>query len=78
MQKVACELHVIREMHEGAIEAQKKGFQLELEHMGGKIQQLELKVKVLKIPAQQLACKTPPAKAVAPSRSDSQDERERE
>ena len=38
MQKVACELHVIREMYERAMEAQKESFQLELERMGGKVQ----------------------------------------
>ena len=78
MQEVARELHVIREMHEEAMEAQRESFQLELERMGGKVQQLESEVKALKIPAQQLACKTPPAKAVASPRSDSQEERERE
>ena len=78
MQEVARELHVIREMHEGAMEAQRESFQLELERMGGKVQQLESEVKALKIPAQQLARKTPPAKTVTPSRSDSQEERERE
>ena len=46
--------------------------------MGGKIQQLKLEVKTLKIPAQQLACKTSSAKVVALSRSTSQEKRKKE
>ena len=46
--------------------------------MGRKVQQIESEIKVLKFPAQQLACKTFLAKAIAPSRSNSQEERERE
>ena len=72
MQEVARELHVIRQMHEGAMEAQRQNFQLELERMGGKVEQLESEVKALKFPGQHLARKTPPAKAVMPSSSDSQ------
>lgn len=76
MQEVARELHVIRQMHEGAIEAQRQSLQLELERMGGKVEQLKSEVKALKVPGQQLARKTPLAKAVAPSGSDGQEERE--
>ena len=45
------------------MEAQRQSFQLELEHMGGKVQQLELEVKALKGSGQQMARKT-----LAPSR----------
>lgn len=48
MQKVARELQVIKRMHEGAMEAHRQTFHLEIEHIGGKIQQLELEVKALK------------------------------
>ena len=58
MQEVARELHVIRQMHEGAMEAQRQSLQLELECMGGKVEQLESEVKALKVPGQQLARKT--------------------
>ena len=77
MQEVARELHVIRQIHEGAMEAQRQSFQLELERMGGKVEQLESEVKALKVRGRQLARKTPLAKAVAPSGSDGQEERER-
>ena len=43
MQEVARELHVIRQMHEEAMEAQRQSFQIELEHVGGKLEQLESK-----------------------------------
>lgn len=52
MQEVARELHVIRQMHEGAMEAQRQSLQLELERMGGKVEQLESEVKALKVPGQ--------------------------
>lgn len=41
MEEVACELQVIREMHQGAMEAQRQSFQLKLENMGEKVQQFE-------------------------------------
>lgn len=71
MQEVARELHGIRQMHEGAMEAQRQTFQLELERMGGKVEQLESEVKALKFPGQQLTRETPPV-AVAPSSSNGQ------
>lgn len=77
MQEVARELHIIRQMHEGAMEAQRQSLQLELERMGGKVEQLESEVKALKVPGHQLARKTPLAKSVAPSGSDGQEERDR-
>ena len=77
MQEVARELHGIRQMHEGAMEAQRQIFQLELERVGGKVEQLESEVKALKLSGQRLAHKTPPAKPVAPPSSDGQEEREK-
>lgn len=40
MQEVAREVHVIKQMHEGAMKAQRQSFQLQLEHMGGKYSSL--------------------------------------
>ena len=76
MQEVACELSGIKQMHEGAMEALRQSFQLELERMGGKVEQLESEVKALKFPGQQLARKILPAKTVAPLSTGGQDERE--
>ncbi len=72
MQEVARKLDGIRQMHEGAMEAERQSFQLELERMGGKVEQLESEVKALKFPGQHSTRKTPPAKTVAPSNSDGQ------
>ena len=77
IQEVALGLHVIRQMHEGSMEAQRQSFQLELERMGGKVEQLESEVQALKVSGQQLARNRPLAKAVAPSGSNGQEERER-
>ena len=75
MQEVARKLDGIRQMHEGAMEAQRQSFQHELERMGGKVEQLESEVKALKFLEQHLTRKTPPAKTVAPSNNDGQKER---
>ena len=45
MQEVARELHVIRQMHEGAMEAQRQSFQLEFEHVGGKVEQARVGIE---------------------------------
>ena len=52
IQEVARELQVIRQIHKGEMEAQRQSFQLELERMGGKVEQLESEVKALKVPGQ--------------------------
>lgn len=74
---MACELHGIRQMHKGAMEAQRQSFQLKLERVGEKVEQLKSEVKALKFSGQRLAHKTLPAKAVAPPSSDVQEEREK-
>ena len=68
-QEVALELQAMRQMHEETVEAQRQSFQVELKHMGGKEQQLELEVKALKFPTQHSARKTPAAKTAVPSSS---------
>lgn len=78
MQEVAREVQVIKRMHEVAMEAQRQSFQLELEHMGGKVQQLELEVKALKGPGQQVARRTPAVTPGTPSEGDSQGEKQRD
>ena len=75
MQEVARKLSGIKQMHDRVMEAQKQSFQLELERMGGKVEQLESEVKALKFPGQQLARKILPAKTIAQLSTDGQDER---
>lgn len=69
MQEVALKLQAITQMFEETIEAQRQSFQIKLKHMGCKIQQLELEVKVLKFLTKHLACKTPMAKIAISSSS---------
>ena len=77
MQEMARELHIIRQTHEEAMEAQRQGFQIELERVGGKLEQLELRleneVKALRFPGQHTSRKTPSAKAALPSSGGNQD-----
>ena len=83
MQEITRELHLIRQAHEEEMEAQRQGFQIELERVGGKVEQLELRaktleneVRALRSSGQQAARNPPPlAKAVAVSSSGTQDER---
>ncbi len=72
MQEITRELHIIWQAHEEEMEAQRHGFQIELEQIGGKVEQLELraktlenKVRALRSSGQQAARNPPPlAKAV--------------
>lgn len=80
MQEMTRELHIIRQTHEEEMEAQRQGFQIELERVGGKLEQLELRskvleneVKALRLPGQLATRKSPPAKAVAVSSSGNED-----
>lgn len=47
MQKVARELQAIRQAHEEAIEAQRYSFQMELERVRWKLQQIESRLTTL-------------------------------
>ena len=73
MQEVARKLHIIRQMHEATMEAQRQSFQLELERVGEKVEQLQLEVKALRFLGHHLARKIPPAKAIVSSSSDGQE-----
>ena len=84
MQEMMRELHIIRQSHEEVVESQRQGFQIELERVGGKLEQLESRsklleneVKALKFPGQHTGRKIPPTKAVSPSSSGTQDEGEK-
>lgn len=46
MQEVARKLHIIRQMHEGVMEAQKQGFHIELERVRGKLEQARVKIEI--------------------------------
>ena len=83
MQEMTRELHIIRQTHEEEIKAQSQGFQIELERVGGKLEQLQLRskvleneVKALRLPGQLATRKSPPAKAVAVSSSGNEDTRD--
>lgn len=83
MQEMTRELHSIRQIHEEEMDAQRQGFQIELERVGGKLEQLELRsialeneVKALRLPGQLATRKSPPAKAVALSSSGNEDTRD--
>ncbi len=80
MQELTRELHIIRQAHKEEMEAQRQGFQIQLEQVGGKVEQLELRleneVRALRSSGQQAAQNPPPlAKAVVVSSSGTQDER---
>lgn len=45
MQEVAREILAIKQVYEGAMEAQKQSFQLELENVKGKVELLESELK---------------------------------
>lgn len=47
MQEVARKLHIIRQMHEGVMEAQKQGFHIELERVRGKLEQARVKIEIV-------------------------------
>lgn len=66
MQEVGREIEIIKQTYEGSMEAQRRSFQLELERMGGKVEQLELEVQALKAPGQQSTNKTPTGELAAP------------
>lgn len=70
MQKVAQKLHIIKQIYKEVMEVQRQSFQLKLECMGRKVEELKLKLKTLKVLKSQLACKTTIAKAVAPLSND--------
>lgn len=71
MQEVEYEIQIIKQMYKRLIEAERQNFQLELEYMGRKVKQFELKVQVLKVSSQQLKNKMPTAKLAVSSRSNS-------
>ncbi len=78
MEEVAKEILVIRQVCDGAIEAQKQSFELELGKVKGKVEQLESEIKALKTVKQLLgskpllAQKTPADKAIPRSTSNGQ------
>ena len=47
MQEVARKLHIIRQTHEGVMEAQKQGFHIELERVRGKLEQARVKIEIV-------------------------------
>ena len=47
MEEMTCQLYSIRQMYEEEIEAQRRGFKIELEKVGGKSEQLEFRSKTL-------------------------------
>lgn len=57
------------QMHDEIMEAQRQSLQVELKHMGGKVEQLELEVETLKVPTQHSAYKLPTAKIAMLSNS---------
>ena len=50
MQGIGREIEIIKQTYAGLMESQRRSFQLELERMGGKAEQLELEVQALKAP----------------------------
>ena len=83
MQKMTQELYIIWQTYEEEMDAQRQGFQMELEQVRGKLEQLELrskalenKVKALRLPGQLATRKSPPAKAVVVSSSGNEDTRD--
>lgn len=47
MQEVARKLHIIRQMYEGVMEAQKQGFYIEFERVRGKLEQARVKIEIV-------------------------------
>lgn len=66
MQEIERELQGIRQMHLEAIETLRQSFDLKLEHMEDKVEQLELEVNVLKVLEKQATRRIPPSKAITP------------
>lgn len=75
MQEVGHEIQIIKQTYKRLMEVQRQSFQLELECIGGKVEQLESEVQVLKASGQQLTNKMLTAELVASSRSNSQREK---
>lgn len=80
-EEVAHELRAIWQAHEGAMEAQRQNFQLELERVGEifetKTALLESEIKLLKAVGPQPPQKSPPTKGNSTTSSNGQGERER-
>lgn len=76
MQEVARELQGIRQMHSEAMETQRQSFELKLEHLGDKVEQLELEVNALKASGRQVPRKITPSKVATQLGSCSQEETE--
>ena len=81
MEEMTRELHGIRQTYEEEMEAQRQGFQIELEKVGGKLEQLEFRSKTLENEVRalrwsgQLAARSPPPSAVTVSSGSSSDKR---
>lgn len=84
-EEMTRELHSIRQTYEEEMEAQRQGFQIELEKVGGKLEQLEFrsktlenKVRALKSSGQLTARSRPPSAATVSSGGNSDNRAERQ
>lgn len=85
MEDMTRELHSIRQTYEEEMEAQRQGFQIELEKVGGKLEQLEFrsktlenKVRALRSSGQLTARSRPPSAATVSSGGNSENRAERQ